>query len=79
MSSKETYFEERQDGRFAALRRNAKRASALCDTWCGPIKRAKELVTGADPSGESVKQTEFGARPQWRSAARGRNRKEAIA
>jgi uncharacterized protein YdaT len=70
MKSKEIYIEERPDGTFAVLKRNAQRASGLFDTQREAIRRAKELVPGVHPDIERVRATPYGNSPQWRSGTK---------
>jgi uncharacterized protein YdaT len=68
MSNDHFYIERRQDKRYAVLRPNAERASAVTDTQREAIERAKEISPNTRPDVERVKHTNKGKPDQWRKA-----------
>jgi pyridoxine/pyridoxamine 5'-phosphate oxidase len=61
------FFIERQpDGRYAAKRPNAQRASAVCDTQAEAIETARQMDPHAAIHVERVRHTDVGSPDKWR-------------
>lgn len=66
MGRKNVFIEQRDDGKFAVLRPNAERASAIRDTQGAAIDAAKQMFPGVKPDIERVRHTKNGNPDQWR-------------
>ena len=66
MGRKNVYIERRDDGKFAVLRPNAQRASAVRDTQGAAIHAAKQMFPDVKPDIERVRHTKNGHPDQWR-------------
>jgi hypothetical protein len=66
MGRKNVYIEQRDDGKFAVLRPNAQRASAVRDTQGAAIDAAKQMFPDVKPDIERVRHTKSGQPDQWR-------------
>jgi hypothetical protein len=66
--TKRLYVERQDDGRYAVKHKNAKRASAVCETQADAIDRAREMNPGHSPDVERVRHTNRGKPDQWRKA-----------
>lgn len=61
------YIERTNDGKFAARRGGAKRASAIEPTQGDAIERAKEIDPNAPIHVERVRNTKIGSPDKWRA------------
>jgi antitoxin HicB len=60
------YVERRSDGSYSATRSDASRATAIEPTQAGAIERARSIDPNAPIQVERVRNTNTGARDQWR-------------
>lgn len=68
MSDKKLFVERRPVGDYAVRKANSDRASAVLPTQAEAIERARELIPGASPLVERVRNTAGGKPDQWRKA-----------
>ena len=60
------YIERIDDGKYAATKGGADRASAVRDTQSEAIERAREIDSEAPIHVERVRNTDQGSRDRWR-------------
>jgi len=60
------YIEKTEDGKYAAKKGGADRASAIRDTQADAIDRAREIDPDAAMHAERVRHTDQGSPDKWR-------------